>query len=105
MPLITIVGRDGQASSITVEDGLSVMEGIRDAGIDEMLALCGGCCSCATCHIYVADYVIGQFQPMSADEDDLLESASARRHNSRLACQLIVNQALTDAHFTIAPED
>jgi 2Fe-2S ferredoxin len=33
--------------------GRTVMEVIRDAGFDELLALCGGCCSCATCHVYV----------------------------------------------------
>ena len=53
MPKLTVVNRDGEESTIEVEDGLTVMEAIRDNGFDELLALCGGCCSCATCHIHV----------------------------------------------------
>ena len=51
MPKLIVVTREGQESTIDGEAGLSVMEVIRDAGIDELLALCGGCCSCATCHV------------------------------------------------------
>ena len=53
MPKLIVVTREGEEREITGEAGLSVMEVIRDAGIDEMLALCGGCCTCATCHVHV----------------------------------------------------
>ncbi|MBX9732190.1 MAG: 2Fe-2S iron-sulfur cluster binding domain-containing protein, partial [Sphingomonas sp.] len=53
MPQLTVVMRNGEERTIEGEAGLSVMEVIRDAGIDEILALCGGCCSCATCHVHV----------------------------------------------------
>ena len=52
MPKLTVVNREGEESTIEVEDGLTVMEAIRDNGFDELLALCGGCCSCATCHVH-----------------------------------------------------
>ena len=53
MPTITIVTRGGAETSIEGRVGWSVMENIRDNGFDELLALCGGCCSCATCHVHV----------------------------------------------------
>lgn len=51
MPKLIVVTRNGEERVLMGEAGLSVMEVIRDGGIDEVLALCGGCCSCATCHI------------------------------------------------------
>ena len=53
MPQLTIVTRDGTETVVEGREGLSVMEVIRESGIDELLALCGGCCSCATCHVHV----------------------------------------------------
>ena len=53
MPKLIVVTREGEEREVEGEVGLSVMEVIRDAGIDELLALCGGCCSCATCHVHV----------------------------------------------------
>jgi len=53
MPQLIVVTREGETRTIEGETGLSVMEVIREAGIDELLALCGGCCSCATCHVHV----------------------------------------------------
>ena len=54
MPKLVVTNREGETSEIDVEDGLTVMEAIRDNGFDELLALCGGCCSCATCHVLLA---------------------------------------------------
>ena len=53
MPSLTIVTRDGTERTVEARAGWSVMENIRDNGFDELLALCGGCCSCATCHVHV----------------------------------------------------
>jgi ferredoxin, 2Fe-2S len=52
MPTIQVINRDGSARSVEAQTGLSLMEVIRDAGFDELLALCGGCNSCATCHMH-----------------------------------------------------
>jgi 2Fe-2S ferredoxin len=51
MPELIVVTREGAEQALEAENGLSIMEVIRDAGMDELLALCGGCCSCATCHM------------------------------------------------------
>jgi 2Fe-2S ferredoxin len=105
MPDIIVTTRDGARHTLTPPGGVSVMEAIRDAGIDELLALCGGCCSCATCHVYVAPEFAAQLAPMSDDENDLLDATSHRTAQSRLSCQLIVADGLAGLAVTIAPED
>ena len=70
------------------------MEIIRDNGFDDVLALCGGCCSCATCHVYVDPAFADRLQPMSVDENDLLDSAEDRRATSRLSCQIAFSDEL-----------
>ncbi len=105
MPKLTIVNRAGAESEITAKTGVSLMEAIRDAGFDEMMALCGGCCSCATCHVYVDPAFVGSLPPASPDEDALLESTSHRTATSRLSCQVPLTEVLDGLRVTIAPED
>ena len=105
MPRLIVTTREGDASEIEVGDGLTVMEAIRDNGFDELLALCGGCCSCATCHVHVDGDFLDRLPAMSADEDDLLESSDHRASNSRLSCQLPFTSDLDGLRVTIAPED
>src|SRR5437763_14734998 len=105
MTSIIIVKRDGSEHEIEAKDGMTLMENIRDNGFDELLALCGGCCSCATCHVHVDEQWLAALPPMSADEDDLLDSSSYRRPNSRLSCQIEFGEALDGLRVQIAPED
>jgi 2Fe-2S ferredoxin len=105
MPKLIVTSREGETSEIDVEDGLTVMEAIRDNGFDELLALCGGCCSCATCHIHVDPDFAGKLPAITEDEDDLLESSDHRNETSRLSCQVPFNADLDGLKVTIAPED
>ena len=105
MPKLIVVTREGDEHEIEGEAGLSVMEVIRDAGIDELLALCGGCCSCATCHVHVDPDFADKLPEMSEDENDLLDSSDHRDETSRLSCQIIFSEALEGLRVTIAPED
>lgn len=100
-----IIKRDGSETSMTAAHGLSLMEALRGDGFDEVLALCGGCCSCATCHIHVDDATLAKLVPMTEDENDLLDSSDHRTANSRLSCQVPVSDALDGAVITIAKED
>ena len=102
---VTIVLRSGNRRIIEAEDGLSLMEAIRDNGFDELLALCGGCCSCATCHVHVNTGLATRLPPMSDDESDLLDSSDHRDDTSRLSCQIRVGPELEGLEVTIAPED
>lgn len=105
MPQLIVITRDGTEHPIEGEAGLSVMEIIRDAGFDELLALCGGSCSCATCHVHVdPDWVEAVGKP-GLDEDELLASSDHRRANSRLGCQIPFTAALDGLKVAIAPED
>ncbi len=102
---IVVVDRSGTEHIVAADAGVSVMEAIRDAGLDELLALCGGCCSCATCHVIVDPDFAAALPPIGADEDDLLDSSDHRSPTSRLSCQLPVDEALAGLRVSIAPED
>ncbi len=104
MPSLTVTTREGQTSTVEGEAGLSVMEVIRDNGFDELLALCGGCLSCATCHVHVDADWLAQLPPMDEDEDDLLESTEGRDETSRLSCQITFTDELDGLAVTIAEE-
>lgn len=105
MPTIYVTDRAGTERAIEAKPGYTVMETIRDAGLDDLLALCGGCCSCATCHVVVDDAQLSLLPPMSEDENDLLDSSDYRTPGSRLSCQLNVADVLDGLKVTIAPED
>ncbi|WP_263588050.1 2Fe-2S iron-sulfur cluster-binding protein [Sphingopyxis sp. GC21] len=104
MPRLTVIDRGGNATEVEASPGISVMEAIRDAGIDELLALCGGCCSCATCHVYV-DSTAFELPPLGDDESDLLDSSDHRTERSRLSCQIPFDHALDGLTVILAPED
>lgn len=105
MPKLVVVNRDGGESTVEGDAGLTVMEVIRDNGFDELLALCGGCCSCATCHVHVDPAFRDALPAMSEDENDLLDSSDHRDERSRLSCQLPFTDALDGLRVTIAQED
>ncbi len=105
MASIYVTTRDGVEHTLAAKPGMSVMEVIREAGIDELLALCGGCCSCATCHVYVDEADAGRAGTASADEADLLDSSDHNSPASRLSCQIAFTEALDGLRVTIAPED
>ena len=105
MPKLVVTKRDGTVHEVEGAAGLSVMEVIRDAGIDELLALCGGCCSCATCHVHVDPEFADRVVPMGEDENDLLDSSDDRNATSRLACQIRFGDDLDGLRVTIAKED
>ena len=105
MPKLIVVTREGETRTIAGETGLSVMEVIREAGIDELLALCGGCCSCATCHVHVDPDYADKLPPMSDDENELLSISDDRDLESRLSCQIPFTDALDGMTVTIAKED
>jgi 2Fe-2S ferredoxin len=105
MPELNVITRDGAQQIINATADASVMEAIRDAGFDELLALCGGCCSCATCHVYVDPAFAASLPPVSDDESDLLDGSPHRNDHSRLSCQVVMTDALSGLTVTIAPED
>lgn len=105
MASLTIITRDGREHVVEGRKGWSVMEIIRERGFDELLAICGGCCSCATCHVHVDAEFADRLKPMGPNEDELLDTSDHRTDTSRLSCQLLFSDALDGLRVTIAPED
>lgn len=103
MPTLNVKTRDGTHLTVEARAGLSVMENIRNAGIAEMEALCGGSLSCATCHVYVDELVQTRLPAPSEDETAMLEVCEDRLPNSRLSCQLLLSDAVDGLSVTIAP--
>ncbi len=105
MPKINVIDRSGNSKEVEAEAGMTLMEIIRDDGFDELLALCGGCCSCATCHVHVDPSFADKLPEMTEDESDLLDSSDHRNETSRLSCQVEMTDALDGLTVTIAQED
>lgn len=105
MPKLIVTLRNGEVRSLDAGVGVSAMETIRDAGINEIVALCGGVCSCATCHVHVDPEFAPLLPPLSEDEDALLEGSGDRDQRSRLSCQIRMNDALAGLRVTIAKEE
>ena len=100
---IQVTEPGGTQHSIDATPGWRVMEVIKDAGLP-MRADCGGCCACATCHVYVDDTWLARLKPASDEEVSLLGESYDQRANSRLACQIIVTKDLDGLAVTIAPD-
>ena len=102
---IKVKARDGHERTIEGKDGLSLMQVIRDNGFDEVLALCGGCCSCGTCHVYVSEQSLARMPEMHNEERDLLDALSHRSELSRLSCQIPCTPVLDGVELQIAPTE
>jgi 2Fe-2S ferredoxin len=102
---VIVINREGAEREVQADAGLSLMEVIRDNDFGELSALCGGCCSCATCHVYVDTAFISKLPSLSYDENDLLNSSSFRQEGSRLSCQVPLTPDMDGVRVTIAPED
>jgi 2Fe-2S ferredoxin len=99
-----VVDLAGESRTIEAKIGVSLMENIRAAGIDDIPAFCGGCCSCASCHVHIDPAFAAMLPAMSPDEDDLLDSSEYRAAGSRLSCQIPASAALDGIRLTIAPQ-
>lgn len=99
---IIVTDQKGETRELEAIEGWRVMEIIRDYGLP-IKAECGGCCSCATCHVYVDDGWMDKLHPMRDDEQDLLDTAPDVRDNSRLSCQILMSEDLDGLQVTLAP--
>ena len=105
MPKIIYLTPDGIRHEVVVENGYSVMEGAINANIEGIVAECGGACACATCHSYIDDAWMDKMPPMDDMEDSMLDAAYERKDNSRLTCQIEVNDELDGLIIHVADND
>jgi 2Fe-2S ferredoxin len=94
MPKVTYVEYSGTEREIELPSGLSVMQGAIDHQITGIDADCGGECACATCHVYVDPRWLERVGPQGSQEAALLDFAALAQPNSRLACQIKMNDRL-----------
>jgi 2Fe-2S ferredoxin len=104
MPLLKVVDRDGVEHEVKAGAGGSLMEPLRDHDLG-ITAICGGMCSCATCHVYVDAAWVSRLPAAMSDETDMLRDLSTIRSSSRLSCQIQLSDALDGLKVTIAPEE
>lgn len=105
MAKLVVTDRDGVEAEVAAKSGVSVMEILREVYPDDILALCGGSCSCATCHVYVDAAFLEKLPAQSSFENELLDMTSIRQSNSRLTCQIPFTDALDGMKLTIPPEE
>ena len=103
MPKIIFVKPDQSEHTIVVENGITVMEAGRDANLG-IEGTCGGCLSCATCHVIINPAWFAKTGLPSEDEADMLDLAFGLSETSRLGCQIEMSDELDGLKVAI-PDD
>jgi 2Fe-2S ferredoxin len=104
MAKLHITDREGVETVIEGEVGISVMENLRDNDY-ELEAICGGQCSCATCHIYIDESWMARIGARNDEENELLEELDCVQPNSRLSCQIEFTEDMDGLAIVIAPDE
>ena len=104
MAILQVIDRDGVSHEVEAKPGLKVMEVLRELDYG-VAAICGGMCSCATCHIYVDPEWESRLPAPMSDERELLVELAHHESNSRLSCQVEVTPSLEGLRVTIAPDE
>lgn len=105
MPKIIVRTLSGNRVEMIAKNGRSLMEAIRDGGVDELQALCGGALACATCHIHFDPAYHDVVGPSTEDEDELLCGSDHQSSCSRLSCQVMVDDRFDGLSITIMPPE
>ena len=101
---LSVVDRNGGEHEVETAPEGSLMETLRELDYG-VTAICGGMCSCATCHIYVDPAWAEKLPPPMSDERELLTELSHYKENSRLSCQVEFTAALSGLKVTIAEDE
>ncbi len=101
MPRITFIEPGGLRRAVDAPAGISLMEAAVQNGVQGILALCGGACACATCHVYVEARWLPKLPAREEMEEGILECAWEPRGNSRLSCQIYVTADLDGLEVTV----
>ena len=95
MPTLRFIQADGRTHELSTPDGTSAMQAALGAGLQGIVAECGGSAMCATCHVYVDEAWADRVPAAMANELEMLEcTASERLPTSRLSCQIKMSAAL-----------
>jgi len=106
MGKIYVTDREGSEHELEIDNGLSLMEPLRNLDSGGIEALCGGMCSCATCHVFIQEPWYSKLTTRQDDELELLEGTECfSEGSSRLSCQVIMSDALDGMRLEVAPEE
>lgn len=94
MVKVTFLSSDNEEYIVEVAQGSSLMEAARQNGIPGIEADCGGACACGTCHIYIPSDWTNKIAAPKESEREMLEFVTDGQDNSRLSCQIIVEDQL-----------
>jgi ferredoxin, 2Fe-2S len=95
MARVTFVKADGTELIVEAKEGATLMQAGIDGGINGIVAECGGCCQCATCHVYVATAWKDRLPAVSESEEVMLDNTVCeRRPESRLSCEIKITAEL-----------
>jgi 2Fe-2S ferredoxin len=101
MPRIVFNEPGGVRREIEAPAGITLMEAAVQNNVQGIVAMCGGACACATCHVYVDSGWLPKLEPREEMEEGMLESAWQPRSNSRLSCQVHLNAGLDGLEVTV----
>lgn len=105
MVRFTVEKRSGDRLEVSGRDGATLMKAIRKAGVEELVAQCGGGCACATCHVFVTLPEGASAPAMTPGESRMLANSRYRDLRSRLSCQLKLEAGMEGMLVIIAPEE
>lgn len=94
MTTIIFQQKNGEKKSVEAENGLSLMVAAVENNIAGIKAVCNGCCNCGTCHVAITPSFIEVTSPLYSGEQQVLSKLPNTHTNSRLACQVIVDDKL-----------
>jgi len=94
MPAVTFISHDGREQEVHVTSGTTLMHAAIDNGVSEILAECGGACSCATCHCYIDEGWMEKVGQADEVESEMLDFVMDQQPTSRLSCQVTVTDEL-----------
>jgi ferredoxin, 2Fe-2S len=102
---IHLVAADAAETTLSVKPAGSLMQAAVAANVPGIAADCGGLLTCATCHVYVREPFASRLPPPADDELGMLEfTASPRRPESRLSCQIALSEALDGLTVDLPPK-
>ena len=91
---VKYISADGSETEVELTTDDTLMVGAINNGIEGIVGECGGICSCATCHVYVDQAWVDSIPQADFMEDARLGHAIDRKENSRLACQISLDDTL-----------
>ena len=101
---IRITDRNGVTHEVVAptDMAMNLMEVVRSYELAEegTIGICGGMAMCASCHMYVLSS--HDIQDRSEEEEDMLDEAFFVEDNSRLGCQIKLEDALDGLEVKLA---